>query len=105
MQTPGQLVPVVSFWRAIRVGRSEGRSKLQEAPRLFDEAATVFRDSLASIFEDPDHSVGERREILIGHSLPGRLLLVSFMDRGEVIRLISARETDARERRKYEETS
>jgi uncharacterized DUF497 family protein len=71
----------------------------------FDEAATVFRDSLASIFEDPDHSVGERREILIRHSLPGRLLLVSFMERVEVIRLISARETDARERRKYEETS
>jgi uncharacterized DUF497 family protein len=71
----------------------------------FDEAATAFRDSLASIFEDPDHSVGERREILIGHSLAGRLLLISFMERGEVIRVISARQTDARERTKYEETS
>jgi uncharacterized DUF497 family protein len=70
----------------------------------FDEAATVFRDSLASIFEDPDHSIGERREIIIGHSLSGRLLLVSFVERGEATRLISARQTDARERRKHEES-
>lgn len=70
----------------------------------FDEAATVFLDSLASIFEDPDHSLSERREILIGQSLSGRLLLVSFMERDEAIRLISARQTDARERKRYEET-
>lgn len=70
----------------------------------FDETATVFRDSLASIFEDPDHSLGERREILIGQSLSGRLLLVSFTERGETIRLISARQKDARERRRHEET-
>ena len=69
----------------------------------FDEAATVFRDSLASIFDDLDHSTGEQREIIIGHSLSGRLLLVSFVERGEVTRLISARQADARERRKHEE--
>ena len=62
----------------------------------FDEAATVFRDSLASILDDPDHSVGERREIIIGRG--------SFTERDERIRLISARRTDTRERQKYEET-
>jgi len=68
------------------------------------QAATVFRDPLASIFDDPDHSVGEQREIIIGHSLSDRLLLVSFTERDEAIRLISARRTDGRERPKYEET-
>jgi uncharacterized protein len=71
----------------------------------FDEAATVFRDPLASIFDDPDHSQGEHREIIIGHSLTGALLLVSFTEpEDDLIHLISARRTDARERRKYEET-
>ena len=65
----------------------------------------MFRDPLASIFDDPDHSEGEHREIIIGHSLTGVLLLVSFTEHEEdVIRLISARTTDAAERRTYEET-
>ncbi len=69
----------------------------------FDEARTVFNDSLARIFDDPAHSTDERREILIGHSVAGRLLIVSFTERGEAIRLISARLTTRRERQDYEE--
>ena len=44
----------------------------------FDEAATVFDDSLARIFDDGVHSINERREIIIGHSVNEWLLLVSF---------------------------
>ena len=42
----------------------------------FDEASTVFSDPLARIFDDPEHSVEERREIIAGHSIINRLLLV-----------------------------
>ncbi len=42
----------------------------------FDEATTVFQDVSACIFDDDAHSIGEKREIIIGHSTLGRLLLV-----------------------------
>jgi len=69
----------------------------------FREAATAFLDPLARIHADSDHSLSERREILVGHSTAGRLLVVSFTNRGSNIRLISARLASRRERRDYEE--
>ena len=69
----------------------------------FEEAATAFQDPLAKIHDDPGHSAIERRGIIVGHSLQGRLLLVSFTDRGRKIRLISARPPTRLERRDYEE--
>ena len=60
----------------------------------FEEASTVFSDPLAAIFEDEVHSQEERREIIIGHSDRNRLVLVSFTQRGEAIRIISARLAD-----------
>jgi uncharacterized DUF497 family protein len=69
----------------------------------FEEALTVFMDPLARIYEDPDHSEAERREIIVGHSIDRRLLLVSFVERGEMVRLISARPATKKERRDYEE--
>jgi uncharacterized DUF497 family protein len=69
----------------------------------FEEATTVFGDPLAAIFDDEGHSIGELREIIIGHSDQDRLLLVSFMERGETIRIISARCATKRERHDYEE--
>ena len=69
----------------------------------FEEAATVFRDPLAFIFDDEDHSDEELREIIIGHSDAHRLLLVCFTERDNAIRIISAREATRRERRDYEE--
>lgn len=71
----------------------------------FDEASTVFDDSLARIFDDEVHSINERREIIIGHSINDRLLLVSFAERPkETIRIISARLPTKKERKDYEET-
>ncbi len=72
----------------------------------FDEASTVFADPLAVIFDDEEHSQDEIREIIIGHSVLERLLLVSFTQRGEdVVRIISARKATKRERKNYEEGS
>jgi hypothetical protein len=70
----------------------------------FDEASTVFDDPLAAIFSDETHSAAEMRELIIGHSLPGRLLFVGFTERpGEMLRLISARVMTKKERRDYED--
>lgn len=69
----------------------------------FEEAATAFRDSLAVTARDPDHSVGEDRFITFGVSNRGRLLVVSHTERGNVLRIISARQTTKGERRIYEE--
>jgi uncharacterized DUF497 family protein len=60
-------------------------------------------DPVARIHDDPDHSEGEVREIIVGRSIDQRLLLVSFVERGEKVRLISARLATKRERRDYEE--
>ena len=69
----------------------------------FEEALTVFSDPLARIFDDLDHSITEAREIIIGHSLNQRLLIVCFAERGNVVRLFSARKATRGERRDYEE--
>jgi uncharacterized DUF497 family protein len=68
----------------------------------FEEALTVFADRLARILNDPDHSVDERREIIIGHSVRHRLLLLSFVEREGAIRIISARPATRSERDDYE---
>jgi uncharacterized DUF497 family protein len=69
----------------------------------FAEALTVFADSLARIFDDEDHSIDERREIIIGHSARQRLLVVCFSAREDTVRIFSARSAAKRERRDYEE--
>jgi len=69
----------------------------------FHEAATVFGDPLALTYPDPDHSVEEQRFITTGTSNTGRLLIVAHADRGESIRIISARKTTLRERTTYEQ--
>lgn len=69
----------------------------------FNEARTVFADPLGVIFADENTSSPEYREILIGHSSSGRLLLVCFTERPAGVRIISARPATHRERRDYEE--
>lgn len=69
-----------------------------------DDAATVFNDPLAQIFDDEDHSISEHREIIIGHSIANRLLVVSFIERTQgVVRIISARFATRVESKDYEE--
>ena len=69
----------------------------------FDEAKSVFDDPVFVDFYDPDHSYDEHRYIIIGESRRGRLLIVSYTERENAIRLISAREAARREREAYEE--
>jgi len=62
-------------------------------------------DPLALTYCDPDHSVAEQRFITVGSSNVGRVLLVAHTDRGENIRIVSARKATPRERRHYEEAN
>lgn len=69
----------------------------------FEEAATVFHDVLATDLYDEDHSDDEARSIRIGEATQtGRILFVSYTERGDTIRIISARVANGRERREYE---
>ena len=69
----------------------------------FHEAATGFEDPLAITFTDPDHSIDEDRYLTFGLSRFDRLLVVSHAERGERVRIISARPLTRQERRIYEE--
>ena len=69
----------------------------------FAEAASVFLDSMALTFNDPDHSNEEDREITIAVSTKQRVLFVSHCARGDRIRIISARKATQKERRQYAE--
>ncbi|MGB5960495.1 MAG: BrnT family toxin [Coleofasciculaceae cyanobacterium] len=71
----------------------------------FQEAATVFNDPLSFTFPDPDHSLRESRYVIIGISRLGQLLVVAHTERGEKIRIISARKATKQEKRFYEEGS
>ncbi len=71
--------------------RRKATANLRKHGVWFDEALTVFKDPLARIFDDEDHSMREAREIIIGQSVKQRLLVISFVDRQEAVRVISAR--------------
>jgi len=68
----------------------------------FPEAQTVFEDKLSAILPDEDHSLEEERWLVLGMSEKGRVLVVSFAERGDAIRLISARKATKQEIKKYE---
>jgi uncharacterized DUF497 family protein len=69
----------------------------------FNEAATVFGDSLGTTVPDPDHSVAEDRYITVGMSNRRRLVMVAHTEREERSRIISARELTRAEKEAYEE--
>lgn len=69
----------------------------------FEEASTIFGDPMSITIIDPDHSERESRFIDIGYSREGRLLVFSYTDRRDKIRLISARTATRKETRRYEE--
>lgn len=68
----------------------------------FEEAARAFEDELSATFPDPEHSLGEARLITYGMSNKNRLLVISHTERGDTIRIISAREATKAERKRYE---
>lgn len=80
----------------------KARINLRKHGVSFTEAGTIFGDNLAITVSDPDHSDNEDRYITIGWLDRRRLLIVSHTDRGDRIRIISARELTKAERKEYE---
>ncbi len=80
----------------------KARLNLKKHGVSFDEASTSFRDPLSQTIVDPLHSENEDRFVLIGRSFQGRLLVIVHTERGERIRIISARLVTKKERSGYE---
>ncbi len=84
--------------------KRKAASNLKKHGVSFEEAASVFGDPLSLTIADPDPSDDELRSIIVGQSYRGRTLVVAHTERGNNIRLISARLATGRERETYEET-
>jgi hypothetical protein len=82
---------------------AKARENLQKHGVSFEEAQTVFDDEQALLLDDPDHSDREQRFVLLGLSAPLRVLLVvhSYREDDDVIRLISVRKATRSERAQY----
>jgi len=70
----------------------------------FEEASTIFGDPLSVTIDDPVHSHEEERFVTVGQSVKHKLLVVVHIDRGDRIRIISARKATYNERKSYEES-
>jgi uncharacterized DUF497 family protein len=77
-------------------------SNLKKHGVSFQEATSVFADALSISIPDPDHSASEERFLDLGLSHRNRLLVVSYTEHGEIIRIISARRASRSERKDYE---
>ena len=84
---------------------AKAEANLKEHGVSFDEATTVFRDTLSITIADPDHSDSEDRFVDIGMSHRLQLLVVSYTERQDKIRIISARRATRAERKSYEEAN
>jgi len=81
----------------------KARQNLNKHGVSFEEASTIFGDPFSVTIGDPQHSTHESRYITLGHSAMHRLLVVVHADRGDRIRIISARIATRHERKNYEE--
>jgi uncharacterized protein len=84
---------------------SKAKANLAKHGVGFEEASTVFGDPLSLTIPDPAHSQVEDRFIILGHSHQAKLLVVVHTERGDNIRIISARRASRKERKHYEQKS
>lgn len=84
---------------------NKAESNLTKHQVSFESATTVFGDPDSVTIPDPEHSQIEKRFITLGRSNDEQLLVVIHTDRGDNIRIISARAASRRERKYYEEAS
>jgi hypothetical protein len=94
----GRLLTLTFEW-----DEKKANENLEKHGVSFDEAKTVFNDPFSVTIYDPDHSIDEHRYIDIGLSSKGRLIVVSYIERGEKIRIISSRKATKKEQKDYEE--
>jgi uncharacterized DUF497 family protein len=95
----GYTVPVEFEWDPEKAFANQEKHGV-----TFAEAATVFTsDPLARTVDDPRHSIGEFRFLTTGYSVGNRLLIIAHTDRGNRMRIITARLARPKERRFYEQ--
>lgn len=82
---------------------NKAKSNQKKHDVSFEEAQTVFDDPFYVDFYDPDHSENEDRYIIFGASSQNRILLVSYTERGNKIRIISARLATKQEQKSYQD--
>lgn len=84
---------------------NKAKTNVEKHGVSFEEALTVFADEQAILFDDPDHSQNEERSIILGFSCSARILIVChcLREKGNVIRIISARKATKTEERQYRE--
>ena len=80
----------------------KGSSNARKHRVAFADAVAVFFDPRARIFPDPDHSLTEERELIVGYDAAARLLVVSFVERHGNVRIISARRATSNETKVHE---
>jgi uncharacterized DUF497 family protein len=90
------------MWQGFLSDPEKAESNIKDHGVTFERAATVFDDPLARTIPDPEHSYEEERFVTMGRSDTGDLLVVCHCDRGDRVRIISARFPEPRERRDYE---
>jgi len=83
----------------------KSRSNIRKHRVSFEEASTAFADTMALTMFDEEHSVDEDRYVLLGESDRHRLLVVSYTEREDRIRIVSARVANRREKSQYGEGS
>ncbi|MBK1732843.1 hypothetical protein CKO41_13850 [Thiococcus pfennigii] len=84
-------------------GTKKAAGNLRKHGVSFQEAGTVFGDSMALTFDDSDRSVAERRFLTFGVTRTSKFLIVCHTEEAGVTRIMSAREMNKRERRIDEE--
>jgi len=84
---------------------NKAKANLQKHGVSFEEAATVFGDPLSLTIGDPIHSTEEERFVILGYSYRNRTLVVIHTERGDTIRIISARRATRQERKTYEKST
>ena len=87
------------------MGRRQGEKQLGQTRSLLRGGRNGFREPGSLTIPDPGHSQVEERFILLGKSQLGNLLVVPHTERGDNIRIISARKAGRKERRHYEASS
>ena len=89
-------MPITFEWSLEKAAGNERKHGVS-----FEEAATCFGDLNSRTVHDPDHSADEDRYVLLGMSMKSQILVVAHTERGDKIRIISARPADRRETATY----
>jgi uncharacterized DUF497 family protein len=83
--------------------KEKAEKNLKKHDVSFEEASTVWDDYFYADLFDDNHSIEENRFLIFGESAQNRLLIVSYTERENCVRIISARELTPKERKDYEQ--